>query len=160
MGQVAATSPVWTLQLQGLVAGPSCVPTFKIVVVVVSVTLVKLRSSVSDRKCRVYITKLSLTWKHFPKLFWPSETAVVRCKYLFFCFMWQMNITPRKAMSQGSQDSYVTRMLLTQKSTASGNEGLRVTVRLTITEVTCRAKPEAVFIWLVLGLAWLANFSF
>jgi len=57
-----------------------------------------------------------------------------------------MNITPRKAMSEGSQDSYVTRMLLTQKSTASGNEGLRVTVRLTITEVTCRAKPEAVFI--------------
>ena len=49
-------------------------------------------------------------------------------------------------MSQGSQDSYVTRMLLTQKSTASGNEDLRVTVRLTIAEVTCRAKPEADFI--------------
>ena len=64
------------------------------------------------------------------------------CSFVLF----QMNITPRKAMSQGSQDSYVTRMLLTQKSTASGNEDLRVTVRLTIAEVTCKAKPEADFI--------------
>lgn len=58
-----------------------------------------------------------------------------------------MNITPRKAMSQGSQDSYVTRMLLTQKSTASGNEGLRTRYSaFDDSGSDVRAKPEAVFI--------------